>query len=96
MDVDPEPLLHIFIGFSLRALFEMNVDRYLAIYPITHRTSMTKGKLLAFFTFLVIIELTSSAMSINDGYFHPSHVVYQLQIVYSRQESRRNNEIDLR
>ena len=45
----------------------MNVDRYLAThYPIFHRTSVTKGKLLALFTVLVLIELTSAAMSIND------------------------------
>ena len=91
-------VLNVFIGFSLLALLVMNVDRYLAThYPIFHRTSVTKGKLLALFTVLVLIELTSAAMSINDlvissspsyifGYFHSSHVVYQLQIVYSRQE----------
>ena len=60
-------LLLVFIGFSLLALLVMNVDRYLAThYPIFHRTSVTKGKLLALFTVLVIIKLTSGAMSIND------------------------------
>ena len=60
-------LLHIFIGFSLLALFVMNVDRYLAThYPIFHRTSVTKGKLLTLFTFAVIIQITGAAMSTND------------------------------
>ena len=60
-------LLGIFIGVSLRALLVMNVDRYLAThYPIFHRTSVTKWKLLALFAFLVIIEITVTVMSAND------------------------------
>ena len=56
-----------FTGFSLLALLVMSVDRYLAThYPILHRTSVTKGKLLTLFTFLVIILIALSAMSIND------------------------------
>ena len=50
--------LIMFVGFSLLALMVMSVDRYLAThYPILHRTSVTKGKLLLFFTFLVIIAI---------------------------------------
>ena len=60
-------LLNIFIGFSLLALFVMNVDRYLAThYPVFHRTSVTKGKLLTLFTFAVIFQITVTVMSIND------------------------------
>ena len=60
-------LLNIFIGFSLLALFVMNVDRYLATrYPIFHRASVTKGKLFALFTFAVIFEITLTVISIND------------------------------
>ena len=60
-------LAHIFTGFSLFALLVMSVDRYLAThYPLFHRTSVTKGKLLTFFTFLVFTVLTVRAMSVND------------------------------
>ena len=64
----PYYLLNVFAGFSLLALLVMNVDRYLAThYPIFHRTSVTKGKLLTLiFTLAVIIEITLGAMSIND------------------------------
>ena len=54
------------IGLSLRALFVMNVDRYLAThYPLYHRASVTKGKLLILFTFLAIIQLIMTAISTN-------------------------------
>ena len=60
-------LLNTFLGFSLLALLVLSVDRYLAThYPIFHRTSVTKGKLLTLFTFLVIILITVTTMSIND------------------------------
>ena len=60
-------LLNIFIGFSLVALLVMNIDRHLAThYPIFHRTTVTKRKLLALFTFAVIFEITVVAMSVND------------------------------
>ena len=53
--------------FSLLALFGMNVDRYLATYyPIFHRTSVTKGKLLTLFAFLVNFEVTVVVMSMNN------------------------------
>ena len=56
-----------FLGFSLFALMVMSVDQYLAThYPIFHRTSVTKGKLLTLFAFLVIILITVTTMSIND------------------------------
>ena len=59
-------LLHTFIGFSHVALLVMNVDRYLAThYPIFHRTSGTKGKILALFTFLAIVVITVAAMGRN-------------------------------
>ena len=60
-------LAHIFISISLVALLVISVDRYLAThYPIFHRTSVTKGKLLTFFAFLVILVVTVSVMTIND------------------------------
>ena len=60
-------LSHTFLGFSLVALLMMSVDRYLAThYPLFHRTSVTKGKLLTLFSFLVIIAIALLAMYIND------------------------------
>ena len=71
-------LLNIFLGFSLLALLVMNIDRYLAThYPIFHRTTVTKGKLLAIFTLAVIIEIPLVAMSINDLV-----ISYQVDLVF--------------
>ena len=65
--VIPDKLSDISIGLSLLALFVMNFDRYLAThYPIFHRTSVTKGKLLTLFTFLVIVVITLTEMTTND------------------------------
>ena len=60
-------LSNISILFSLLALLVMSVDRYLAThYPIFHRTSVTKGKLLTFFAFLLFIQITVATISVND------------------------------
>ena len=103
----PYRLLNIVIGFSSLSLLVMNVDRYLAThYPIFHRTSVTKGKLLTLFTFAVIIGITLVAMSINDlviSYqvgllvFSVIFISPMLFINYKlftvARKSRRNNEI---
>ena len=53
-----------FIGFSLLALLVMNFDRYLATsYPIFHRTSVTKGKLLTLLAILSIMFVTLALIS---------------------------------
>ena len=58
---------NMFMCISLIALLVMSVDRYLAThYPIVHRTSVTKGKLLTLFAFLVIIVIALLVMSVND------------------------------
>ena len=58
---------NIFVGFSLLALLVMNFDRYLATYyPIFHRTSVTKGRLLTLLAILIIIMLTLGVMSVNN------------------------------
>ena len=65
--VIPQVLSNMSIGSSLVALFVMDFDQYLATHcPIFHRTSVTKGNLLTLFTFLVIFEITVTAMSTND------------------------------
>jgi hypothetical protein len=46
-----------FLGFSLFALLVTNFDRYLATsYPIFHRTSVTKGRLLTLLAILIVLE----------------------------------------
>ena len=56
----------VFIIFSLLALLVMNFDRYLATYyPIFHRTTVTKGKLLTVLAILMFIELLLLLMLLN-------------------------------
>ena len=58
---------NVFLGFSLFSLLVMNFDRYLATsYPIFHRTSVTKGRLLTLLAILIIVEITLKVMSLND------------------------------
>ena len=57
----------VFVAFSLLALLVMNFDRYLATYyPIFHRTSVTKGKLLTLLAILITVEITLVLISFND------------------------------
>ena len=57
----------IFHAFSLLALLAMNFDRYLATsYPLFHRTSVTKKKCLTFLAVLMMIEVCSALLSLND------------------------------
>ena len=52
----------VFLVFSFLALFVMNIERYLgAYYPIYHRTSVTRRRLL---TFLAILLIPSAVMYI--------------------------------
>ena len=58
---------NIFLVISLCALLVTNFDRYLATsYPIFHRTSETKGRLLTFLAILIIVQVTLRVMSVND------------------------------
>ena len=57
----------LFLGFSLLVLLVMNFDRYLATsYPIFHRTSVTKGRLLTLLAILISVDLTLTLMAVND------------------------------
>ena len=100
-------LLSISVGTFLFALFVINFDRYLTTrYPIFHRTSVTKGKLLTLFIFLIIFGITVAAMSINDVVI-PHQVGVLIFCIISTspmflinyrlftiaRKSRRNNEI---
>jgi uncharacterized membrane protein len=56
-----------FLGFSLFALSVMNFERYLAAsYPIFHRTSVTKGRLLTLLAILLVVQVILKMMSAND------------------------------
>ena len=86
---------------SLVALFVMEFDRYLAIsYPIFHKTSVTKGRLLILFVALVVTQATLEWMSLDDVVLPPSscgsylhdpcrscNVIHQLQTVHDRQKN---------
>jgi hypothetical protein len=97
----------VFLGFSLLALLVMNFDRYLATYyPIFHRTSVTKGKLLTHLAILITVEITLVLISFND-FVIPFQVAVLIFIVIIippmlfinyklfavARKSRRNNEI---
>ena len=98
-------LSHTFFGFSLLALLVLSFDRYLAThYPIFHRTSVTKGKLLILFTFLVVIAIALLVMSINDLViphevgllitiiiYNPPMVFINYKLFTVARKSRRNN-----
>ena len=66
----PEPVARvtiIFLAFSVLALLVMNFDRYLATsYPLFHRTSVTKRRLLNFFAILMMFEVCSAILSLNE------------------------------
>jgi hypothetical protein len=67
----------IFLQFSVFALMVMNFDRYLATsYPILHRTSVTKRRLLTLLAILNILGVILRVMSVND--FVISHQVHML------------------
>jgi heme/copper-type cytochrome/quinol oxidase subunit 2 len=64
--------------FSL--FFHMSLFWYVICrsYPIFHRTSVTKGRLLTLLAILIIFDLTLKVMSVND--FVISHQVYTIII----------------
>ena len=67
----------VFFVFSYYALLVMNFDRYLATsYPIFHRTSVTKGRLLTLLAILIIVQVILRVMTVND--FVISHQVHTI------------------
>ena len=66
----------ISLGFSYFALLVMNFDRYLATsYPIFHRTSVTKGRLLTVLALLIIVEITLGVKSVNEFNYNQVHLL---------------------
>ena len=57
----------VFLGFSFLTLLVMSIERYLgAYYPIYHRTSVTKRRLLTLLAILLLLHTTSYVISVND------------------------------
>ena len=94
-----------FLGFSILALLVMNFDRYLAThYPIFHRNSVTKRKLLTLFGILSVIQVALSLMSGNKFislHLHslifltivgPPMVFINYKLFIIARKSRRSNE----
>ena len=60
-------LVIAFLGTSLSALLVMSIERYLGVYyPIFHRTSVTRHRLLIFLAILLIYQSTLHVISTND------------------------------
>ena len=77
-------LSNIFVGFSLLALLVMNFDRYLATYyPIFHRTSVTKERLLTLLAIPSIIEITLVLLSVNNFVISPTVLLLICFIILS-------------
>ena len=54
------------LGYSFLALLVMNIERYLAVYyPIFHRTSVTRRRLLTLLATSFILFTTSMTLSAN-------------------------------
>ena len=100
-------LSHHFHALSLLALLAMNFYRYLAThYPLFHRTSVTKRRLLTLLAILIIVQVTLLLMCINNSVITRSVVVLVFLIFISplmlfinyklftiAKRSRRNNGI---
>ena len=101
----PLKMSSFFLIISIVALFVMSFDRYLATYyPIFHRTSVTKGKLLTLFAILSILELLLELLSatvisrqahslICLIIFFPSMIFINYKLFIIARKSRRNNAI---
>ena len=100
---------NIFLGFSLLALLVMNFDRYLATsYPIFHRTSVTKKRLLTLFALLIIgITLLLSFLLgfgisiqvfvlISFVILFPPMLSINFKLFTTARKSHRNNKISLK
>ena len=100
-------LAGIVIGVSLRAVLVMTFNQYLAThYPLYHRASVTKRKLLTLFIFLVIFQITMTALSTNDlivsyevcllvffTLFIPPMLLMNYKLFKVAKKSRRNTEM---
>ena len=59
--------VNVFPGFSMLALLVMSIERYLgAYYPIFHRTSVTRRRLLTLLAILLVVHTIFDVISTND------------------------------
>ena len=74
----------IFIGFSIIALLVMNIERYLGVYyPFSHRTSVTRRRLLTLLAILCILPIIIIMISVNDLVISlPVAIVIFLAIIF--------------
>ena len=57
----------LFVGFSIMVLLVMSIERYLgAYYPIFHRTSLTRRKLLILLAMFFTVPIILVIISVND------------------------------
>ena len=62
-----EHFTDLFIGFSVLVLLVMSIERYLgAYYPIFHRTSLTRCRLLTLLAIFFIVPIILIIISVND------------------------------
>ena len=106
----PYELSDISFCASFLALFVMNFDRYLSThYPIFHRASVTKAKLLTLFTTLEIVGITVIVISTNDlvipyqvgilalgMVFIPPMLLVNYKLFAIARKSRRNTRMPLK
>ena len=75
-------VLTVFIGSSFCVLLVMSIERYLgACYPVFHRTSVTRRRLLALLTMTLIFHTTLNVISNNDMIISRALAVIILVIV---------------
>ena len=66
-------LASVFLGFSFLTLLVMNIERYLGTYyPIFHRTSVTRRRLLTVLAMFLIPPTTLIIVSVDDLIISPS------------------------
>ena len=57
----------VFLPFSFHVLLVINVERYLGVYyPVFHRTSVTRRRLLTLLAILLIFQIILHVISINE------------------------------
>ncbi len=62
-----EHFTNLFLGFSVMALLVMSIERYLAAYyPIFHRTSLTRRRILILLAIIYIFPIILIIISVND------------------------------
>ena len=97
----------IFYAFSVFALLLMSIERYLgAYYPIFHRTSVTRRRLLTLLAIILILYTTLCVISSNDMIIpwgsvivtfiiasFPPLLYFNFKLFKMSREMRRRNEI---